>query len=189
MSTSETDSGTSNYPLKCAACRVIDRADGVEDGHLGNPAHYSSASNRDLMSLMRRVQDRTADGITTFAGSMRFVYIHLIWFGLWIAVNVGLAGLNHEFDKFPFGLLTMIVSLEAIFLATFVMISQNRQAARADLRNELDFENNIRGEIWSVHIGEALGLDVEHVEDIVRQAIDGAQMAMRNALANPPPAS
>ncbi|MEI8240985.1 MAG: DUF1003 domain-containing protein, partial [Actinomycetota bacterium] len=78
-------------------------------------------------------------------------------------------------------LLTMIVSLEAIFLATFVMISQNRQAARSDLRSQLDFENNIRGEIWSIHIGEALGLDVEHVEEIVRRAIEGAQQAMQNA--------
>ena len=166
--------------LICAACRVIDRADGVEDGQLWNPAHYGTATSRDLMSMMRRVQDHTADAITTFAGSMRFVYIHIIWFGLWIAINVGLAGIGHEFDKFPFGLLTMIVSLEAIFLATFVMISQNRQAARADLRSQLDFENNIRGEIWSVHIGEALGLDVEHVESIVRRAIDGAQAALRN---------
>ena len=90
---------------------------------------------------------------------------------MWIAINVGLAGIGHEFDKFPFGLLTMIVSLEAIFLSTFVMISQNRQAARSDLRSQLDFENNIRGEIWSVHIGDALGLDVDHIEDVVRRAI------------------
>ena len=75
----------------------------------------------------------------------------------------------------------MIVSLEAIFLSTFVMISQNRQAARSDLRSQLDFENNIRGEIWSVHIGEALGLDSDHVEDVVRRAIDGAQAAMHAA--------
>jgi uncharacterized membrane protein len=177
------------HQLSCAACRVIDRADGVEDGHLWNPAHYGTATTRDLFSLMRRVQDHTADGITAFAGSMRFVYIHLIWFGFWIALNIGLAGVNREFDKYPFGLLTMIVSLEAIFLATFVMISQNRQAARSDIRSQLDFENNIRGEIWSVHIGEVLGLDVEHVEDIVRRAIDGAQAAMRNAPTAPPKAS
>ena len=125
-------------------------------------------------------QNRVADRITAFSGSMLFVYIHVIWFGVWIALNVGLIKVNHEFDKFPFGLLTMIVSLEAIFLSTFVMISQNRQAARSDLRSELDFENNIRGEIWSVHIGEALGLDVDHVEDVVRQAIDGALAAVRN---------
>jgi uncharacterized membrane protein len=173
--------GDVSHILTCAACRVIDRADGVEDGHLWDPAHYSTDSRRDLMSLMRRVQDHTADSITAIAGSMRFVYIHIAWFGVWIAVNVGLAGVNHEFDTFPFGLLTMIVSLEAIFLSTFVMISQNRQAARSDLRSQLDFENNIRGEIWSVHIGEALGLDVDHVEAVVREAIDAASYAMRNA--------
>ena len=132
-------------------------------------------------SQRRELEDRISGAITDFAGSMRFVYIHLIWFGVWIALNVGLAGINHEFDKFPFGLLTMIVSLEAIFLSTFVMISQNRQAARSDLRSDLDFENNIRGEIWSVHIGEALGLDVDHVEDVVRRAVEGARQAMQNA--------
>ena len=180
MNTNETASDDSSPALTCAACRVIDRADGVEDGQLWNPEHYATPSSRDLFSLMRRVQNHTADGITAVAGSMRFVYIHLLWFGLWIALNVGLAGVGHEFDKFPFGLLTMIVSLEAIFLSTFVMISQNRQAARSDIRSELDFENNIRGEIWSVHIGEALGLDVDHIEDVVRRAIDGAQAVMRD---------
>ena len=63
------------------------------------------------------VQNRIADAITRFAGSMAFVYISIIWFGLWIGLRV---------EKYPFGLLTMIVSLEAIFLSTFVMISQNR---------------------------------------------------------------
>jgi uncharacterized membrane protein len=180
MANSDTASDGSSHRLTCAACRVIDRADGVEDGQLWNPDHYATPSERDLFSLMRRVQDHTADSITAIAGSMRFVYIHLIWFGMWIAINVGLAGVGHEFDKFPFGLLTMIVSLEAIFLSTFVMISQNRQSARSDIRSQLDFENNIRGEIWSVHIGEALGLDVDHIEDVVRRAIEGAQNAMRN---------
>ena len=163
---------------------MIDRADGVEDGELWNPEHYATPSRRDLFALMRRVQDHTADSITSIAGSMRFVYIHIIWFGVWIAINVGLAGFDSAFDEFPFGLLTMIVSLEAIFLSTFVMISQNRQAQRSDLRSELDFENNIRGEIWSVHIGQSLGLDVDHVEDVVRRAIDGAHAAMRNSPVN-----
>jgi uncharacterized membrane protein len=67
------------------------------------------------------VQNRIADAITTFAGSMMFVYIHIVWFGLWIGLGV---------EKYPFGLLTMIVSLEAIFLSTFVMISQNRADAK-----------------------------------------------------------
>ena len=69
------------------------------------------------------LQNRAADGITAFAGSMAFVYIHIAWFILWV--------ITQPFgDKFPFGLLTMIVSLEAIFLSTFVMISQNRADER-----------------------------------------------------------
>src|SRR5258705_2371629 len=63
------------------------------------------------------VQNRIADVITRFAGSMAFVYFHIIWFAVWIILGI---------EAYPFGLLTMIVSLEAIFLSTFVMISQNR---------------------------------------------------------------
>jgi uncharacterized membrane protein len=66
-------------------------------------------------------QNRAADKITAFSGSMLFVYIHIIWFGCWIGFGV---------EDYPFGLLTMIVSLEAIFLSTFVMISQNRADAK-----------------------------------------------------------
>ena len=66
----------------------------------------------------RSLQNRVADSMTTFAGSMWFVYIHVLWFAVWIGFRV---------EHYPYGLLTMIVSLEAIFLATFVMITQNRQ--------------------------------------------------------------
>jgi len=65
---------------------------------------------------------RLADQITEFAGSMRFVGLHVVWFAVWIGLNL----FGPKFDPFPFGLLTMIVSLEAIFLSTFVLISQNR---------------------------------------------------------------
>jgi uncharacterized membrane protein len=75
----------------------------------------------------RSLQNRAADLITRFAGSMPFVYVHVVWFSLWIGLGV---------EPFPYGLLTMLVSLEAIFLSTFVMISQNRadekRAALAD---------------------------------------------------------
>src|SRR5688572_19228383 len=69
----------------------------------------------------RSAEDRVADVITSFSGRMLFVYFHIIWFGAWILLNLGLFGLE-PFDPFPFGLLTMIVSLEAIFLSTFVLI-------------------------------------------------------------------
>jgi uncharacterized membrane protein len=81
-----------------------------------NPALVKHAEQR-----ANDVQNRVADKITTFAGSMTFVYLHIVWFASWIGFGV---------EKYPFGLLTMIVSLEAIFLSTFVMISQNRADAK-----------------------------------------------------------
>jgi uncharacterized membrane protein len=167
--------GMTTTPITCPACRAIDRADGIEDGNLYKIEHYQARSESAILRGLLRAQDRVSDRITAFAGSLRFVYIHTAWFAVWIAVNVGAFGAAREFDKFPFGLLTMIVSLEAIFLATFVMVTQNRQGRRADIRSELDFETNLRSEIWSVHIGDALGIDVDHVEEIVRQAISGAR--------------
>ena len=131
---------------------------------------------------MRRIEPPT--GITAFAGSLSFVYIHAVWFGLWIAVNVGVLGRAAEFDNFPFGLLTMIVSLEAIFLADVRDGEPEPPGARADMRAQLDFETNLRSEIWSVHIGHALGIDVDHVEDIVLHAIEGSRVN----LATGPPA-
>ena len=86
-------------------------------------------------------------------------------------VNIGILGAALKFDQYPFGLLTMIVSLEAIFLSTFVMVSQNRQAERSDIRSQLDFETNLRAEIWAVHIGAQLGIETAHVEDVIRDAI------------------
>jgi uncharacterized membrane protein len=86
---------------------------------LVNPALLEHARKRALS-----VENRAADRITTFAGSMRFVYIHAIWFAAWIGFGV---------EAYPYGLLTMIVSLEAIFLSTFVMISQNRADAKREV--------------------------------------------------------
>ena len=166
---------SAHTPLSCPACRVIDAADGLEDGNLFATIGRSLKHENHVVESLKRAQDRVADGITTFAGSLNFVYIHTIWFSIWILLNVGAIGAALVFDKFPFGLLTMIVSLEAIFLSTFVMVSQNRQAARADVRAELDFETNLRSEIWSVHIGQSLGVDLTHVEEVVRQAIEGSK--------------
>ena len=154
---------------QCAACRSLDMLEGQHGGPF--TPEVGARNEKTIVRSLQRAQDRSADRITAFAGSLNFVYIHSVWFGVWIALNVGLFGSALEFDAFPFGLLTMIVSLEAIFLATFVMVSQNRQAARADVRSQLDFENNVRSEIWSVHIGAVLGIDERHVEDVVQHAI------------------
>ena len=84
-----------------------------------NPALVKQTEQR-----AQYAQNRVADKITAFSGSMAFVYIHVLWFGLWIGLGV---------EKYPYGLLTMIVSLEAIFLSTFVMISQNRADAKHEV--------------------------------------------------------
>ena len=86
---------------------------------LGPPIHPALLKREEEWA--KAGQNRAADAITRFAGSMVFVYIHIIWFACWIGFGV---------EAYPFGLLTMIVSLEAIFLSTFVMISQNRADAR-----------------------------------------------------------
>jgi uncharacterized membrane protein len=93
--------------------------------HLLAPAPLPEPINPALVKHQEQrakdVQNRIADKITAFSGSMMFVYIHILWFGLWIGLGA---------ERYPFGLLTMIVSLEAIFLSTFVMISQNRADAK-----------------------------------------------------------
>jgi uncharacterized membrane protein len=108
------------------------------------------------------VESRVAGTITDFAGSMNFVYIHTVWFALWVSINAGLVVIVAAFDPFPFGLLTLIVSLEAIFLSTFVMIAQNRQAMVADARAQADYTVNVQAEAEIqklLHLVEAL---VEH---------------------------
>ena len=99
---------------------------------------------------LRAVENVLAGRITDFAGSMVFVYLHTVWFALWILINAGLLvamGVGVlPWDPFPFGFLTLVVSLEAIFLSTFVMIAQNRQSAVADARAQADYQVNLRAE-------------------------------------------
>lgn len=93
------------------------------------PQHPALA--RHAQSRRERLSDRVADVITRFAGSMTFVVVHVVWFAVWIALRV---------EAFPFGLLTMIVSLEAIFLSTFVLISQNRADERRQMMADHEWE-------------------------------------------------
>jgi uncharacterized membrane protein len=93
----------------------------------------------------RSRQERIADAVTRFTGSMRFVYIHLVVFGTWIAINLGWLPLVSRFDP-SFVVLAMVASVEAIFLSTFVLISQNRMAALADKRADLDLQVSLLAE-------------------------------------------
>jgi uncharacterized membrane protein len=125
--------------MQLARCRNPRLADVVER-NIGTILQV-----REEFEQSKTRQDRVSDVITAFSGSMPFVYFHVLWFSLWIMMNLGWLGIR-PFDPFPFGLLTMIVSLEAIFLATFVLISQNRMALAADQWTDLDLQINLLSE-------------------------------------------
>ena len=138
-----------------------------EDPNKDNPA-LSKVIERNIRTIIhlrtkaaheRGLQSRIADMITSFSGRMIFVYVHIVWFGVWILLNTGKFGVG-VFDPFPYGLLTMVVSLEAIFLSTFVLISQNRLSEESERRADLD-----------LHIG----LLTEHELTRVLQMLDVIQ--------------
>ncbi len=124
----------------------------------------------------RSAAEHLADKVTTFAGSTPFVILHIVWFGVWIIANVGLIPGLPAFDPFPFSFLTLVVSLEAIFLTLLVLMSQNRMIKEADKRTHLDLQLNMLAEQEStvllrlVHrIGRHLGLEEE--EDLTAQEL------------------
>ena len=144
----------------------LDRAEN-EEQEKDNPA-LSKVIERNIRTLIhlrtkaareRNLQNRLADGITSFSGRMSFAYVHIVWFAIWILLNTGRFGVR-VFDPFPYGLLTMVVSLEAIFLSTFVLISQNRLGEETERRADLD-----------LHIG----LLTEHELTRVLQMLDAIQ--------------
>lgn len=96
-----------------------------------------------LMSNLHSFEGKLAAKITELSGSMMFVYVHVLWFVFWISANHGLLSpLIPIFDPYPYGLLTMVVSLEAIFLSTFILVAQNRQAMIDKMRDiEEDIED------------------------------------------------
>ncbi|MDO8786494.1 MAG: response regulator [Sulfuritalea sp.] len=128
--------------------RLLQReiADHKED----NPA-LSSVIQRNIRKIIQvrqkaareqSLQDRIANGMTFFSGSMAFFYVHIVWFLLWFILNTGHLGMV-PFDPYPYGFLTMVVSLEAIFLATFVLISQNLLAKEASRLSDLGLQTGL----------------------------------------------
>ena len=148
---------------------------GVVDRNITALLHHRRAEEGS-----RSRQERIADVITRFTGSMRFVYIHLALFGSWIAINLGwLPGLP-KFDP-SFVVLAMVASVEAIFLSTFVLISQNRMAALADRRADLDLQISLLAEheitrliTLVTAIAERLELDAAQNPELAELAQDVA---------------
>ncbi len=115
-------------------------------------ARVSRNANVEAEANLSRLQ-RVADWISDFSGRMPFLILNALWFLVWIAVNTLPLGVP-AFDPYPFGLLTMIVSLEAIFLSCFVLISQNRQAEKDHVRSDIEYEVNIKAELEIAHLHE-----------------------------------
>lgn len=121
--------------------------------------------------------ERVAEMIAHFCGSMTFVWVHVIWFGIWVLAN-SLPGIEH-FDAFPFTFLTLVVSLEAIFLSTFILISQNQETRLTEQRNHLDLQINLLTEQENTKILQILAqiatkIDVEIDDDPTVQILEQA---------------
>jgi uncharacterized membrane protein len=106
----------------------------------------------------RTTVQKAADWIADFSGSIPFLLLHIAFFAAWILLNVpGIPGAP-MFDPFPYGLLTMVVSLEAIILSVFVLLSQNRQVAKERIRSDIEYEVNIKAEMEVAHLHEKVDL-------------------------------
>jgi CRP/FNR family transcriptional regulator, cyclic AMP receptor protein len=122
--------------------------------------HTASRNVNEEMEDRRTVVQKMADWIAEFSGSMAFLVLNALVFLVWIVANVDLIPGLHAFDPFPFGLLTMAVSLEAIFLSIFVLISQNRMAAKDRIRSDIEYDVNLKAELEVAQLHEK----VDHLQ-------------------------
>jgi CRP/FNR family cyclic AMP-dependent transcriptional regulator len=110
--------------------------------------------NEEVAEQLTLVQ-RMSDWLAWFSGSVQFLFLHMLWFVAWVGFNTLNLDIPH-WDPFPFGLLTMIVSLEAIFLSCFVLISQNRQVEKDRVRGDIEYDVNIKAELEVAHLHEKM---------------------------------
>jgi CRP/FNR family transcriptional regulator, cyclic AMP receptor protein len=109
--------------------------------------------NEEVAEQLTIVQ-KVSDWLAWFSGSVQFLVLHIAWFIVWVSLNTWMP--TDHFDPFPFGLLTMIVSLEAIFLSCFVLISQNRQVEKDRVRGDIEYDVNIKAELEVAHLHEKM---------------------------------
>jgi len=135
-----------------------------DDSEQDNPS-LSKVIERNIRTIIqlrlksdreRNIQGRVADYVTAYAGSMAFVHVHVAWFAIWVLLNTGRFGV-HPFDPFPYGLLTMVVSLEAIFLSALVLITQNRLSEESEHRADLHLHVGLLAEHELTRVLQMLG--------------------------------
>ncbi|HMK73469.1 MAG TPA: DUF1003 domain-containing protein [Myxococcaceae bacterium] len=124
----------------------------LRETNLALVSSTGTSPNQEVEERSTSVQ-RMADALAEFSGSISFLVLHAVIFAVWVAWNLNAIPLLHPFDPFPFGLLTLVTSLEAIFLSCFVLISQERQASKDRIRSDVEFAANIKAslEVTQLH--------------------------------------
>lgn len=132
-------------PVVCPACGGENSPDAV---FCATAACHKALGDfryvREEIAAEARLHEKLAERVTGFIGKPQFLVVHGLWFALWVAINTGVIAMGHSFDDYPFGLLGIILSVEAIFITGFLLISSNRQSQYANKRAELDYEVNVR---------------------------------------------
>lgn len=144
-----------------------------------NELTYFLSKNIDIeFDKITGLSVKIADSIAEYAGTIGFFLLHVLWFTLWVLANNGSFGPEYVFDPYPFGLLTMIVSLEAIFLSTVILMSQNVAAKKSEMRSEHEYQVNLEteknvAEILAMvkDIRQDTNIKIEHIEDL-KETID-----------------
>ena len=136
--------------------------------------HTASRNVNEEIQDKRTTVQKTADWIAEFSGSISFLVLHIVIFTAWIVLNLGWIPGIPVFDPFPYGLLTMSVSLEAIFLSVFVLLSQNRQAAKDRIRADIEYDVNLKAELEIAHLHEK----VDHLTAETARRLAGIEQSV-----------
>lgn len=131
--------------IMCPACGMENTSEAVFCAASG--CHKSLGEFNYVLEELKaeiRWHESLAEKVSSFIGNPSFFVVHAFWFAIWVGINTGIFALVRAFDAYPFGLLGIILAVEAIFITGFLLISQNRQSVHADKRAELDYEVNVR---------------------------------------------
>lgn len=136
---------STDQAIVCPACGGINPSDAV---FCGNTKCHKALGEflyvlEEVAAQTTRLQ-KLADQVTNFVGKPHFINLHIVWFAVWVLLNSGLIAFIAVFDAYPYGLLGIILGIEASLITSFLLISNNRQNAYSDKRSELDYEANVR---------------------------------------------
>jgi uncharacterized membrane protein len=170
---SENGHGQEEEPRVCPVCGGENAPDAVFCGN--SECHKALGDFKYVLEELReeaRWHEVLAEWVVAFIGTSHFLLVHGLWFLIWVAINTGIFAFVREFDVYPFGLLGIILAAEAVLIAGFVLISQNRQNAHADKRAELDYEVSVRTHRDIVEINDQVRSILDQLQQL-RQKLEG----------------